>query len=86
MPIAPAGEPERYVRLLISDRRYAGRGIGATLLAHAADETRQARRGAAAGRLLGRRRGPAGRVLRRQRLHPHPSASRTGQVLARRVA
>ncbi|WP_049562170.1 GNAT family N-acetyltransferase [Nonomuraea sp. SBT364] len=42
MPIAPAGEPERYVRLLISDRRHAGRGIGATLLAHAADETRRA--------------------------------------------
>ncbi|QHC22961.1 GNAT family N-acetyltransferase [Streptomyces sp. GS7] len=42
MPIAPAAEPERYVRLLISDRRYAGRGIGAALLAHAAAETRRA--------------------------------------------
>ncbi|MEU1891111.1 GNAT family N-acetyltransferase [Streptomyces pristinaespiralis] len=42
MPIAPAGEPERYVRLLVSDRRHAGRGIGAALLAHAAEETRQA--------------------------------------------
>lgn len=42
MPIAPAGEPERYVRLLVSDRRYAGRGIGAALLAHAAEETRRA--------------------------------------------
>ncbi|GAA3780494.1 GNAT family N-acetyltransferase [Streptomyces phyllanthi] len=42
MPIAPAGEPERYVRLLISDRRYAGRGIGAALLAHAVEETRRA--------------------------------------------
>ncbi|MFJ2211904.1 GNAT family N-acetyltransferase [Streptomyces sp. NPDC101062] len=41
-PIAPAGEPERYVRLLVSDRRYAGRGIGAALLAHAAEETRRA--------------------------------------------
>ncbi|MEW1691045.1 GNAT family N-acetyltransferase [Streptomyces sp. NPDC091265] len=41
-PIAPAGEPERYVRLLISDRRFAGRGIGAALLAHAAEETRRA--------------------------------------------
>ncbi|MGW7175094.1 GNAT family N-acetyltransferase [Streptomyces xanthophaeus] len=41
MPIAPAGEPERYVRLLVSDRRYAGRGIGAALLAHAAEETRR---------------------------------------------
>ncbi|MEU3754685.1 GNAT family N-acetyltransferase [Streptomyces olivoreticuli] len=41
MPIAPAGEPERYVRLLVSDRRFAGRGIGAALLAHAAEETRR---------------------------------------------
>jgi GNAT superfamily N-acetyltransferase len=42
MPIAPVAEPERYVRLLVSDRRHAGRGIGATLLAHAAEETRRA--------------------------------------------
>ncbi|MFF4403349.1 GNAT family N-acetyltransferase [Streptomyces sp. NPDC001404] len=42
MPIAPAGEPERYVRLLVSDRQYAGLGIGAALLAHAAEETRRA--------------------------------------------
>lgn len=42
MPIAPAEEPERYVRLLVSDRRYAGLGIGAALLAHAAEETRRA--------------------------------------------
>ncbi|OKI96562.1 GCN5 family acetyltransferase [Streptomyces sp. CB02058] len=42
MPIATAGEPERYVRLLISDRRHAGLGIGAALLAHAVEETRRA--------------------------------------------
>ncbi|MFI9331725.1 GNAT family N-acetyltransferase [Kitasatospora sp. NPDC052868] len=42
LPIAPAGEPERYVRLLISDRRQAGRGIGAALLEHAVEETRRA--------------------------------------------
>ncbi|MEU1906250.1 GNAT family N-acetyltransferase [Streptomyces hygroscopicus] len=42
MPIAPAGEPERYVRLLVSDRRHAGLGIGAALLAHAAEEARRA--------------------------------------------
>ncbi|WP_328296874.1 GNAT family N-acetyltransferase [Streptomyces sp. NBC_00435] len=42
MPIAPAAEPERYVRLLISDRRHAGLGIGAALLAHATEETRRA--------------------------------------------
>ncbi|MFE4696066.1 GNAT family N-acetyltransferase [Streptomyces sp. NPDC056738] len=41
MPIEPAGEPERYVRLLVSDRRHAGRGIGAALLAHAVEETRR---------------------------------------------
>ncbi|MFD8738620.1 GNAT family N-acetyltransferase [Streptomyces sp. NPDC059618] len=42
MPIGPAGEPERYVRLLVSDRRHAGRGVGAALLARAAEETRRA--------------------------------------------
>lgn len=42
LPIAPAGEPERYVRLLVSDRRYGGRGIGAALLAHAVEEARRA--------------------------------------------
>lgn len=42
MPIAPAGEPERYVRLLVSDRRHAGLGVGAALLAHAVEETRRA--------------------------------------------
>ncbi|GLV77061.1 GNAT family N-acetyltransferase [Streptomyces hygroscopicus] len=42
MPIAPAEEPERYVRLLVSDRRHAGLGIGAALLAHAAEEARRA--------------------------------------------
>ncbi|WP_030892897.1 GNAT family N-acetyltransferase [Streptomyces sp. NRRL S-1868] len=41
-PVAPAGEPERYVRLLVSDRRQAGRGIGAVLLDHAVEETRRA--------------------------------------------
>jgi GNAT superfamily N-acetyltransferase len=42
MPIAAAGEPERYVRLLVSDRRYVGRGIGAALLGHAVEQTRRA--------------------------------------------
>jgi GNAT superfamily N-acetyltransferase len=42
MPIAPADEPERYIRLLVSDRQHAGLGIGAILLAHAAEETRRA--------------------------------------------
>lgn len=41
-PIASAAEPERYVRLLVSDRRLAGRGIGAALLEHAAQQTRLA--------------------------------------------
>jgi GNAT superfamily N-acetyltransferase len=42
MPVPPAAEPERYVRLLVTDRRLAGRGIGAALLEHAAGQTRQA--------------------------------------------
>ncbi|CAG6393736.1 GNAT family N-acetyltransferase [Streptomyces cocklensis] len=42
VPIEPAGEPERYVRLLVSDRRYAGQGVGAALLAHAVEETQRA--------------------------------------------
>ncbi|MEU7583620.1 GNAT family N-acetyltransferase [Streptomyces sp. NPDC041068] len=39
--VAPAQEPERYVHLLASDRRFAGRGVGAALLAHAVAETRR---------------------------------------------
>ncbi|MFJ3883593.1 GNAT family N-acetyltransferase [Streptomyces sp. NPDC090077] len=42
MPIKAAGEPELYVRLLVSDRQRLDLGIGAVLLAHAADETRRA--------------------------------------------
>ncbi|PRH75954.1 GNAT family N-acetyltransferase [Streptomyces solincola] len=42
LPVPPAGEPERYVRLLVTDRDHAGLGIGAALLAHAAEETRRA--------------------------------------------
>ncbi|WP_431981356.1 GNAT family N-acetyltransferase [Streptomyces qinglanensis] len=42
LPIGPADEPERYVRLLVSDRRHAGLGIGAALLDHAAGETLRA--------------------------------------------
>ncbi|WP_410809453.1 GNAT family N-acetyltransferase [Micromonospora sp. 067-2] len=41
-PIARAEEPERYVRLLVSDRRFAGHNLGSALLAHAAEETRRA--------------------------------------------
>ncbi len=41
-PITPAKEPERFVRLLVSDRRFAGQKLGAALLAHAVDETRRA--------------------------------------------
>ncbi|MCK8681641.1 GNAT family N-acetyltransferase [Streptomyces lichenis] len=42
LPIPPAPEPERYVRLLVTDRRHASRGIGAALLTRAAEETRRA--------------------------------------------
>jgi GNAT superfamily N-acetyltransferase len=41
-PISPAEEPERFVRLLVSDRRFAGRNLGSALLAHAVEETRRA--------------------------------------------
>ncbi|MBD0707285.1 MULTISPECIES: GNAT family N-acetyltransferase [unclassified Streptomyces] len=39
--VAPADEPEVYVRLLATDGRFHGRGVGAALLAHAAAETRR---------------------------------------------
>jgi GNAT superfamily N-acetyltransferase len=39
--VAPADEPEVYVHLLVTDRRFAGRGVGAALLAHAVAETRR---------------------------------------------
>jgi GNAT superfamily N-acetyltransferase len=38
----PAGEPEMYVQLLVTDRAFAGQGIGAVLLAHARATTRAA--------------------------------------------
>jgi GNAT superfamily N-acetyltransferase len=41
MPIAPTVEPERYGRLLVTDRRHAVWGMGAALLTHAAEETRR---------------------------------------------
>ena len=39
--VPPATEPELYVNLLVTDRAYAGLGIGARLLAHAADLARE---------------------------------------------
>lgn len=88
LPIAPAGEPERYVRLLVTDRRHAGRGIGAALLAHAAAETRRA------GVELLRVdcwAGGGGALVAYYRRHGFAPAERflfgdwPGQVLARRV-
>ncbi|MFF5181035.1 GNAT family N-acetyltransferase [Micromonospora sp. NPDC000316] len=38
--VPPATEPELYVRLLVTDRKHAGLGIGARLLEHAADLAR----------------------------------------------
>ncbi|MEU0049444.1 GNAT family N-acetyltransferase [Streptomyces sp. NPDC006184] len=38
--LEPADEPERYINLLASDRRFKGQGAGAALLAHAARVTR----------------------------------------------
>ncbi|MFJ5308539.1 GNAT family N-acetyltransferase [Streptomyces sp. NPDC088350] len=40
--IAAVDEPERYVHLLASDRRFKGYGVGGALLAHAAEVTRAA--------------------------------------------
>lgn len=40
--VARAAEPEQYVRYLATDGRRHGHGVGAALLAHAADETRRA--------------------------------------------
>ena len=40
--IPAVDEPERYVHLLASDRRFKGYGVGSALLAHAAEETRRA--------------------------------------------
>ncbi|MEU5898002.1 MULTISPECIES: GNAT family N-acetyltransferase [Streptomyces] len=40
--IPAADEPERYIHLLAADhRRFAGRGVGRALLAHAVEETRR---------------------------------------------
>jgi GNAT superfamily N-acetyltransferase len=39
--VRPADEPERYIHILASDRRFKGRGAGSALLAHAAQETRR---------------------------------------------
>ncbi|KAL2869524.1 acyl-CoA N-acyltransferase [Aspergillus lucknowensis] len=43
MPYSPAvSEPEVYVRLLVTDRRHAGKGVGTRLLEHARHLTRKA--------------------------------------------
>ncbi|WFF09613.1 GNAT family N-acetyltransferase [Micromonospora sp. WMMD1076] len=39
--VPPATEPELYVNLLVTDRAYAGRGVGARLLAYAAELARE---------------------------------------------
>ena len=38
--VAPAGEPEVYVQLLVTSRAHAGQGIGRALLDHARDRAR----------------------------------------------
>ena len=40
--VEAADEPERYVQLLVTDRRWAGRAVGSTLLDLAAAQTRRA--------------------------------------------
>jgi GNAT superfamily N-acetyltransferase len=39
--VPPAGEPELYIRLLVTDRARSGTGIGAALVADAVEETRR---------------------------------------------
>ncbi|MFD7509392.1 GNAT family N-acetyltransferase [Streptomyces sp. NPDC059853] len=39
--VAAVDEPEVYVHLLVTDRRFAGRGVGAALLEHARAEARR---------------------------------------------
>ncbi|MFC8505085.1 GNAT family N-acetyltransferase [Streptomyces sp. NPDC057411] len=39
--VAPADEPESYIRFLATDGRFHGHGVGAALLARAAQETRE---------------------------------------------
>jgi GNAT superfamily N-acetyltransferase len=41
VPPPDPDEPEVYVHLLVTDRRFAGRGVGAALLEHARTETRR---------------------------------------------
>ena len=60
--VEPIDEPERYVEALVTSRRHAGRGIGAALVAAAADEARESGRGRAARRLLGGRSATRGLV------------------------
>lgn len=38
--VAPADEPELYIKLLVTDRAFAGRGVGRALIGKAADEAR----------------------------------------------
>jgi GNAT superfamily N-acetyltransferase len=40
--VEPTDEPERYVEALVTSRAHAGRGVGARLVAAAADEAREA--------------------------------------------
>ncbi|MDT0320329.1 GNAT family N-acetyltransferase [Streptomyces millisiae] len=41
--VDPVDEPEVYVHLLVTDRRFKGHGVGAALLAHAVAEARRQR-------------------------------------------
>jgi GNAT superfamily N-acetyltransferase len=40
--VDPADEPERYIHLLASDRRFKGHGVGRALIERAVEETRRA--------------------------------------------
>ncbi|MFJ9343308.1 GNAT family N-acetyltransferase [Streptomyces sp. NPDC101733] len=88
MPIEPAGEPELYVRLLVSDRRLRGLGLGAALLEHAVEETRRAGAGLLRVDCWAGGGGELVRFYERNGFRPTEpflSGDWPGQVLARRV-
>ncbi|EWM64588.1 LOW QUALITY PROTEIN: GCN5-related N-acetyltransferase, partial [Micromonospora sp. M42] len=82
--VPPATEPELYVNLLVTDRAYAGRGVGAALLAYAAELARETRRRPAAGGLLPQPRTERSSGSTRAAGSPPPSRSSWSGRAARR--
>ncbi|RKE20663.1 GNAT family N-acetyltransferase [Streptomyces sp. TLI_171] len=90
--VPPAGEPELFVRWLVTDRAYRGTGVGAALVADAAQQART--RGAGLLRVDCYAGGDGGLVAQYERLgftrtatfvDDRPAGPWPGQVLARRT-